>query len=198
MQIRPFVLAFFFHIFTFQIIHKQMSKLPMKNFVGKSFYILLFLLSSISAFSQSVERYAFVSGAGFSSTQNPSVQSSIGELMIQSYFGVSDVLTQGFVQSDQAIITSSSSSNSCFTIAVFPNPAIEKLHLDISKRCKTEILIEVISIYGVKKSIVLNSVKTEYKEEYDLFLDEFVSGVYFLKVSSIDMGSAQIYKFLKL
>jgi len=175
-----------------------MSKLHINKSVSRFLCLSLFLLNSTGVFSQSIERFAFVSGASYSSTTAPFVQSSIGELMVQSYFGISDVLTQGFVQTNQSIVTSSLNDNTCFTINVFPNPASERLHIDVSKKCKTEVQIEVMSVFGVKQTVILNSTKTEYKDEYDLFLEGLASGLYVINVYSSETGLTKVYKFLKL
>lgn len=163
----------------------------------KRFFIILIVILQCSfVFSQSIERYVFTS-AGSNRSGPSSIQSNFGELMINTYSNSSNILTQGFVQNDQLTINVYSAAPNVLEVKVFPNPVISNLTVEFNAIYCADIAIEVYNALGEKQIYESNYSFLNEKYLCDLNFDKIMSGIYFVRMSSVKNQFNKVFKITK-
>ncbi len=153
----------------------------------KIFILIISLLALVreTLYSQSV----IGSGANFSKVSNSSVFWTIGEFVSETIENNSNILTQGFYQSNlitsEVIIPFSTSE----IISVFPNPAKNKLFIN----CNTtkDMSFRLLNVTGIllKGGIITN--KTTLIQ-----MDNITNGIYLLEIRR-KFKSVKTFKIVK-
>ena len=160
--------------------------------------LIVFLLSiSVQLCAQSISREVISSGGKENNAGAFTVYSTIGELSVQTYTNPSLILTQGFEQPENILITGvpSNSITSDYLISIFPNPAIDKVTI-VNMNGKT-FHIEVLDING--QLIKQNLFGTVSLNRYDVDLSDLGSGIYFISISNSETKQNMAnYKLVKL
>jgi hypothetical protein len=150
----------------------------------------------MSAFSQNIQRYAF-SSAGAQNAGLPSVQSNMGELMADTYIVPGHMYTQGFVQNDQVAVNIDPALRDIQSNA-FPNPVSSHLNITISSCQCTNLLIEIFDFSGKKLISASGSSFQSGKGVYELNLESFSNGIYFVSVRSDKEQLNQVFRITKI
>jgi hypothetical protein len=161
-----------------------------------SLFCFFYLVVIFGIKAQSIERYGFIS-AGSSSGTSIQLQSSFGELLVETEFTSSAILTQGFVQSDQFIVTTTFNSGPNFFQA-FPNPTLGNVSIVSEPAFDAGVEIKVMDISG--KIIQLESLQstTNGRVKIDLDFSSLALGVYFIDIYSAEKNSKQVVKIIKI
>ena len=163
----------------------------------RSILFLFLAVKSAFAFSQSIERYAF-SSAGSLSSGLPMIQSNIGELMSDTYVTSGTMLTQGFVQNDQVSVNVDPTRPRDIQSKAFPNPVSSHLNITISSCECAELFIEVFDFSGKKVLSSTGSTFQSGKGAYELNLEGFSPGIYFISVRSDKDQLNQVFRITKI
>ena len=145
---------------------------------------IILLTLSLQVFSQSIQRGTdFSSAAHYGTTTNLQVQSNIGELIVNT-IGTQTLLTQGFVQPEPPVVTSSNNYNTTFEGVAYPNPVTNNLYVDLNCDSNNDITIEVFDILGNLQ--IIDIVKTTFlgKSHFEFNCKNLDSGVYFVRINS--------------
>ena len=154
------------------------------------------MLLYLSAFSQSLQRSAFVSSGN--STSTSSLESSIGELMVDTYSNPSNILSQGFIQNDQFSVSVNFIVLEQIQGTVFPNPVTSVLNVEIVAVDNSAVIIEVVDVLGKKHFLPLKSSLFNHKYTYELNFDGLSPGIYFVKIVDPKSQFNQTYKISKI
>lgn len=146
-------------------------------------YILL--VSSIAiagyGFAQSIERSVLASSGNFSSTSLMSISSTLGEVFVITLDGSSGSLTQGFQQS-----TSTSGGGigieeiENIDFSVYPNPFQDVVN--IKSTTKGNYTLKLVDVLGRDLLLDYRNNNSNSVLNLELNLNEYQSGLYFLKV----------------
>lgn len=136
------------------------------------FITVLFFIINIT-FSQEV----ISSGGDFYNNINGSVSFTIGEPVIETLSGASNILTQGFNQTKLTINEIVIQPVSDYEITVFPNPSVYSF--TIKKNNSTELSYQLFDEGGklVKSDILTGS-------ETIIAMENLSSSIYFLRISN--------------
>lgn len=166
----------------------------MKRFKSNIFFLLLTLATLSVANAQSISRNVVASGGNFALNGYGSIHSSIGEVVVNSLFGSSEILTEGFVQPPNVNVLSVSSPTSSYVLSLYPNPVHDVLNIHVLNN-DFGIAIEVFDFQG---RLVLSSDEQRTAVEFNVSLNMSAldNGAYFVKITNIQ--SKLIVKTLKV
>ncbi len=160
-------------------------------------HLILFLSFSTTAFSQSVQRHVFCTSGSYANSGSVILESNIGEFFIETYSGPSNILTQGFIQPDLSIITYIGNNDSNYEGSVYPNPVKNILYLDLGEQKYNNLMVEIVDVLGRKK--VSQQVSNLYRaDRCEINFESLPSGVYFVRVYSLDNNWIKILKVSKI
>jgi hypothetical protein len=155
------------------------------------YFILFFLILSLSGFSQSISKQMIgSSGANFGNGPNKLTYSS-GEMVVGAMTDEDGTyqLGNGYFPSLKLSILNTETSELKIQIKVFPNPMTEALYINHP----TQQYFDVI-ITGISGKQIL---KTAYRNDQPLSLQNLTSGTYFIKVTTKDSKQTNTYKIIK-
>jgi hypothetical protein len=153
-------------------------------------YVKLFLFAAFCAITtlftnnlkaQSAPQSAISTAGTFTTFANGSITWTLGEVMTETYAPTGNFFTQGFNQPDTMYLTIINES-APQTIAVYPNPVVEDLTIDLSK-LKGSYSIEIFNMQGqlIRKESITSGLRPII-----LSFREFSTGVYILHVINND------------
>lgn len=145
-------------------------------------YITLLVASSLYSYSQSISRHVIASDGEWYSNSNGSLSWTIGEISVETYSNIPNVLTQGFQQPDSLMYTAVKELNKEFIFSVFPNPT--KDFVFIKTNSTNEFSVKVSDVSG---KVIYQKGNCFGFEKIDL--SEFSSGVYLLAISSNNIST---------
>jgi len=163
------------------------------------FLLALFGIQSF-AYAQFIERDAYFSAAGhYADIGTLKLQSNIGELMSATYSDLTQsMLTQGFVQPEQPVITGLSPKAPGISASVYPNPVSGTLFIQLNTADPTSVKIEVYDVLG---KLLLSQTGNDAKagqNTYSLDLEKFIPGIYFVRIASSENKFSTSYKVNKI
>ena len=113
--------------------------------------ILTITLLSFTLKGQTIERQLIGSTGNLSETTNFQVSATSGEIAISTETSGTIILTQGFQQPlPEDFVSSINIDNSDIEIAIYPNPTISSIKLDLKSNTKIDFNIQVLNINGNK------------------------------------------------
>ena len=116
---------------------------------------------------------------------------TLGETVTSTFIVGSDVLTQGFHQSN-LLATAISSVETEYSLLVYPNPSIDYMQLQF-QNLKEEVTVELISSEGkLLQSKVINTAS-----ELQLDMSKYAAGTYLLSVKDSHL-KVKTYQVVKL
>ena len=161
-------------------------------------FCTMFFLLQITAFSQSIQREVFSSAGNFNSTASFSLQSNIGELMVETYTNSSNILSEGFDQNDPLPLGVNAIDFKIIDGRAFPNPVVSALNIELNIVESSDVLIEVLDVLGKKQSVPLQVFSLNGKSYYELNLENINAGVYFVKITGSKNQFNQTFKITKI
>ncbi len=140
-------------------------------------YILILVASSLFSYSQSISRHVIASEGDWYSNSNGSLSWTLGEISVETYSNMPNILTQGFQQPDSLMFTSINELDKHFVFSISPNPTKDFVFVKTNslENFKIEILDVSGKIIFAKKNCIGN-------EKVDL--TQFSAGVYLLAISN--------------
>lgn len=140
-------------------------------------YIILLVASSLYSHSQSISRHVIASEGDWYSNSNGSLSWTLGEISVETYANIPNILTQGFQQPDSLMYTSVHERESDFVFSIWPNPTKDFVFVKTSSFA--EFNFRVTDVTG---KLILEKKNCKGNEKIDLM--QFSSGVYLLSVSN--------------
>lgn len=160
--------------------------------------LIIIVALAPSILSAQIEKTPSVlsSSGGFNKNENFSISWTLGEIAITTLQGESMALTQGFQQAfvkGTGIIKSETNWN----ISVYPNPVQNELNIQFDLHESKDFLLEIQDVTGrvIMQEIYANVYPGDLRT---LNTSGFVSGVYFLRVLTIDYKQVKVISLRKL
>lgn len=161
-------------------------------FINRRLCAALFVLVTQSCISQTAAPDVFVSSGGYQSNASCSLSWSVGEPIIEGGNSMDNILTQGFQQPSDIIITNvDNTQNSKENITAYPNPASTLIYVTSSS--SKPMLAEVLDFTG---QTVCK--KTISSQDNTMNLANLSNGIYFLKMFTIEGQLLQTLKIDKI
>jgi hypothetical protein len=143
------------------------------------------LLLSIPGFAQTnISRSVIASGGQAFQNSQIQLSATVGEFMVTTLSTENLVLTQGFQQAEKEDFTSSYQSPDLIeTLKSFPNPASQRIYVDIMTKKKDDYHIEIFDVLGKRwksrRSVDLDP-GIERRLQFDL--NDVPDGHYFIRI----------------
>jgi hypothetical protein len=159
----------------------------MKEMIKLKHKLILFLsfILSIPVFSQTdISRSVIASGGQDLQNGQIHLSATIGEVMVTTLSTESLVLTQGFQQPEKEDFTSSYQSPDLIeSLKSFPNPASQRIHVDIITKKEDDYHVEIFDVLGKRwksrRSVDLDP-GIERRLQFDL--NDVPDGHYFIRI----------------
>lgn len=149
----------------------------------RQYFVLFLLCHNFCSYSQSVQRDVLSSAGGVGNNGSITLQSNLGELMIETYSNTQHTITQGFEQPDPSILTNITLKDRVLNPRVLPNPVREKLSIDLDQIDPKDIIVDVYDVLG--KIITTEFTKTINSDEMlELQFEYADPGIYFVRIRS--------------
>jgi hypothetical protein len=158
--------------------------------------LFLICICNPEGYSQEMQRFAFVSSASAGSNSTTMLQTSIGELMVETYSGGSNIITQGFLQHDQFPLNIEIQEATSGNIKVFPNPVNSLLNIEFSFSDPGTFSVDLFDLLGKHQQMQGHTEKTTSSIKLDL--GNIPAGIYFLRISSSNGQFTEIFKISKI
>ena len=157
---------------------------PLKEDLLKNRFInaigpLLFFISVNMLYAQTdiINSPTLISSSGGTLVQdNYNLCFSLGEMAIEAYVHTDAILTQGFHQEQYQVSAMGEISNQ-HAIRIFPNPTIDKLHIN----CQQDNFVDLI-LKDIRGSVVFSLLEAEGMQTHSIQLSHFSQGIYFFAV----------------
>ncbi len=159
---------------------------------------LLFICIASAGYSQSLNLSVISSYGNFGSGTTGNLSSTLGEPMVATFTASSNILTQGFEQPDDAVMTAVPDNSSDQFISVYPNPATDRLTIEgITASGPVELkLADISGRVMISKYVDGNSGSQEVDQ---LEIKDIKSGVYFLTVAEKNSGKIiRTFRIIKI
>lgn len=155
----------------------------------KTFVILVVLLFAATAI-QAQQVVASAGGSG--KITGYSVDWTLGEPVIETVKGTNNMLTQGMHQTKLLVTAVYEIDFPGLEIKVYPNPAREKLFINVTQTGDLVFSYEVTDMTGQRK--VLKEMKSSVEE---LDVRVYVPGMYLLRIFTPGFEYEKVYKIVK-
>lgn len=147
--------------------------------------LLLSLISPILCFAQEV-----VSSSGdYFSNSNGSISFTVGEVAIETITTGSNAITQGFHQTNLGVLSVGDIEDD-LAIKVFPNPVSELLQVTL-----TNYTDKSYRLFDITGRLVTQ--KTFKKQQSEINLSPYVSGIYILALYDENNKRINTYRIIK-
>ncbi len=123
------------------------------------------------------------------------LDSSIGELMVETYTNPSNLITQGFIQSTPFSV--SVMELKAIDGRAFPNPVTANLTIELNVLHISGISVEVLDLLGKRQSLPFTSSLFNDKMCIDLNFEGMNSGVYFVQIRDAENTVNRTFKITK-
>lgn len=153
------------------------------------FLFVIFLLK-VNLYSQNTSPSVIASGGIYAETGPVKVSSTIGEPVIQTFYTINNIISQGF-QQPHFNITLISDINSNLSFNLFPNPISHNI-LNISSSSNDTFFITIYDISGKK---ILHKPFNKFTL---INFEPYAPGNYLLSITSNDNKPLKHFKVVKL
>ena len=152
-------------------------------------FIALLVFSSIIS-AQSIAPDVIASNGNSSNIQ---LNWTLGEVMVDTYSNGSNILTQGFHQTNLTITTVEDPNLLDLHVNVYPNPSSDRIIIEVSKSDKN-LLLELYDMSG--KLVLTETIPAEVNRK-ELNLSALATSYYLLKMFSNNGEIISTYKIQK-
>jgi len=153
---------------------------------------LLIFCSSATAFSQQVTPQVIASTGDYFVGSSSTLSWTLGEIAIDTYYGTSNTLAQGF-QQPQLSFSEIENFAPEILLSVYPNPTTSEINLQIDDNSEM-LQIQILDVHG--KLIFSDSYSGNAIKKIDF--SSYPDGLYLLQVSSPENGLLKTFKIQKL
>lgn len=137
------------------------------------------------------------SGGSIFSSDNISLEWSLGEVAVTSIMENEIQITQGFHQTYPELTSTFVLPNKSIIVDLFPNPSSGNINLNLSTDHNTPIFIHLFSSIGQNLQYVeVDAFEGENK--FMLDISEYPVGIYWLRISTDKTGFADVIKVQKI
>lgn len=155
--------------------------------------ILSFAALPLLGVAQSIEPQVIASAGEHFSNGNVQLSWTLGEVMIDTYDNGTNILTQGFHQTELTV-TSIEETLADVRLNMYPNPTMEFLNIELGNN-GSDIELQLFDMTGK----LVHSDKIEaYQTKYVLPMEKVATGNYLVQMQSIDGSLNTTHKVMKV
>jgi hypothetical protein len=171
----------------------------MHSLISKIFICIFSLvLIQLPLVAQQVDRAVYSSSGKHIQKNGLAISYTIGEPVTFTGTGTNVMLTQGFEQPDQAIITIIPSFDHLMDIIAFPNPVRDQLQVRVSSdQLISGLKFELFDLLGKKINLPYTSASTLLNTTWSFDLSFCKAGIYFITISSPGDMFNNTFKIIK-
>ncbi|MCX6351470.1 MAG: T9SS type A sorting domain-containing protein [Bacteroidetes bacterium] len=149
---------------------------------------ILFIFAFSNGYSQSLTPEVVNSSGGFGSNSSFSLSYAVGEAVITTINNSNNILTQGFLQTEDSVITEIEKAVSIENLTYYPNPVREVLNIKTNNTS-----IRNIAVYDVLG-------KLQYTLDYSsqIALTNLAAGFYLVRLTDNNNNLISTFKICKL
>lgn len=155
--------------------------------------VVWLLLTAGMATAQSLSPTVVSTSGGFASSANGTLSYTTGEMtMVKTFSGGSNILTQGFQQSDSAVAIGfiDPAKGLDGAVALYPNPASTQVWIAFEFASAGDVEVKLYDLLGQQLSVAYTGAYTAGKEAHVLDCRLLNAGNYLLSVSYKTIGAA--------
>lgn len=150
--------------------------------MNKLYLIGLLVIFTQLCLAQSISRQVISLGGESETANEINVSFTLGQFFINTLESSDMIVTQGFQQPDQKILTSTTFTEfDKESIEIFPIPASEHLTIRLSEAFQDELLIELYKSDGSR--MISSVIQAQFQNEVILPLNKINSGYYLLRIT---------------
>ncbi len=142
-------------------------------------------------YSQTLSPEVFTTSGDYFSNLSNSLSWTLGECVIDTYTGSSNILTQGFQQSSYLINSLEENLNSEHSIFIYPNPTSGLITIYQESKDTKQLQVDLLDI----------NCKLLYSEMFQndiqLNLSRYTNSQYFIRVKDTNKNSIKTFKLIK-
>ena len=155
--------------------------------------ILSFAALPVLGVAQSIEPQVIASAGEHFSNGNVQLSWTLGEVMIDTYDNGTNILTQGFHQTELTV-TSIEETLADVRLNMYPNPTMEFLNIELGNN-GSDIELQLFDMTGK----LVHSDKIEaFQTKYVLPMEKVATGNYLVQMQSIDGSLNTTHKVMKV
>lgn len=164
----------------------------------KFFSIISFLLVSLCASAQSLSPSVIASYGKWSNNGGFTLSATSGEMMIQTFTGGTNILTQGFQQPDDKDVGIQQLLEDGLTINIYPNPTNDLVTVNLQSDNAASYGIIMYDLLGRTLALpgTLDRSHTQLQQSFNL--SQLSSATYFLCVVNAEGEIKHSYKIQKI
>jgi len=161
----------------------------------KLIYPLLIILFLNNLNAQSLKPEVISTAGDFFVGANAMLSWTIGETMITTLEGTNAILTQGFQQPFEMVVSNISDHHPPLQIKVFPNPISTFLSISFLIERERKFIIDIVDITG---KMIYNEKVTSSQLVKQIDFSLFKTGLYILRLRSEEGYIIKSYKIQKI
>ncbi len=143
----------------------------------------MFLLGTMEAYSQSLDRSVIATGGSYTQAIGINLSATIGEVAVTTLAGASSFLTQGFQQPDGLFVGIVDPITGNVTTSAYPNPVSAFLTLELSSSKNDNLIISCHDLLGRTVLPVISQALTAGETmRVQLDVQHLVPAMYFIRI----------------
>ncbi|MBU0764776.1 MAG: T9SS type A sorting domain-containing protein [Bacteroidetes bacterium] len=162
----------------------------------KQLIITMYLISgSFFSIAQSVSPEVVAASGDYNEGSGVTISWTLGEIMTETYSGTDINLTQGFQQSSYSITSVEEYLPEALSVTVYPNPATDKVFMNIRGSETTRIKVELFDLQG---KTIHSQVFDNIPQIIEMNLTPYANSAYLLKITDTGSTKCNTYKIQKI
>ena len=158
------------------------------------FSIAILLSINLNAQIDTLDQSVISSSGDTLKSDSYILQYTIGEVVIETFSENGKILSQGFHQPDDIIISIHELAEFGNEIVVYPNPTADEIQLAFQLSQPEKVEVTLLEITGTQ---LKNNLHTIFSESITVDIRDYPSGQYLLVVTSLEKQKRQAYKIIK-
>lgn len=161
------------------------------------YFVFAILLWAASLNAQSIDRFVIGATGGYDTNATIQLESTLGELAVETVQSGNLILHQGFHQSNPPFNTDLEDDFQLVAYRLFPNPTAGQLQLELSAEQAIELEITVWDLKGTQASIPMIHLAEAKRHEVRLDISSLAVGTYFCRIQNAKTGAFQALQVQK-
>ncbi len=164
----------------------------------KYFTLFTLLLASFYSSAQSLSPSVIASYGKWSDNGGYTLSSTSGEMMIQTFTGGVNILTQGFQQPDEKTVGIQELNADGFSIQIFPNPTSDLVTVNLQSSNADSYSVVMYDLLGRKLALPGTFDQSNSQLHQTFNLSQLASATYFLCVINAQGEIKHSFKIQKI
>jgi hypothetical protein len=168
----------------------------------KTILLSFFLSLSGWVYSQNMDPSVLASAGSIDSTNQLSLEWTLGEIAVATLSSETNLITEGYHQPrlivsdfDDSSITNTSTANLDYQIMVNPNPVNSFVSVQMQSSEESEVFISLFNLEGKQ---LIGELKKQSSDSFEMDLSDLFSGLYLLRFTNSKGQIVRTFKVSKI